>query len=510
MLKKLAQRIPLEARLESIPAPTGGWNTFNPIGAMPPGDAINMENFFPTPSDVMMRRGFSAHITALPDQVESLMAYTSPSGSELLFGAAGTAIYNCTAATATASTAVSGMANARWEHINFTNSGGTSYLLCVNGANGVRGFDGSSWSQLSISGTTASEFTNISQHKRRIWFTKDNTLQAWYLPVDAVAGTANVLDLSGIARRGGELMALGTWTLDAGNGLDDYWVAVTSEGEVVVYLGTDPSAATTWSLVGRWELGRPVGRRCFIKFAGDLLYFAEDGVWPLAQSLVTERTQPLALTQKISDSIHTASDNYRSNYGWQLLFWPRSTMLLLNIPYATGSAQRQYVMNTLTGAWCYFTGISANCFEIFQGNLYFGGNGVVSRFWNTFADNTAPITGSVKQAFHYFGSKALKQFTMARPIMQVDGTPSVSFGVNTDFDDSEVETPLSFSAVSAGTFDNATWDVSVFGGGLGVSKNWISVQGFGISAAMRIKVQAANTEVHWQATDILWKPGHVL
>jgi hypothetical protein len=63
----------------------------------------------------------------------------------------------------------------------------------------------------------------------------------WYLPVNSISGAANPLDFGAIARNGGYMQAMGTWTLDAGQGADDYAVFVTSMGEVIVYNGTDPT-----------------------------------------------------------------------------------------------------------------------------------------------------------------------------------------------------------------------------------------------------------------------------
>ena len=160
-----------EAILESLPAPVGGWNARDPVSQMEPTDAIALENFFPTPGDIMLRMGYADHVTIVgaPNQVESLMAYSSPSGTQALYAAAGTAIYNATQATATASTAVSGLANARWEHTNFTNSSGDSYLLCVNGADGLRGFNGTSWSSLTVTGGSSIARLATSMDGQPVW-----------------------------------------------------------------------------------------------------------------------------------------------------------------------------------------------------------------------------------------------------------------------------------------------------------------------------------------------------
>lgn len=502
------------AILESLQAPVGGWNARDSIADMKPTDAITLENFFPTPSDLLLRRGFVDHVTSvLGGEVESLMAYSSPSGTNSLYCAAGTAIYNVTTASATSSIAVSGLANARFQHINFTNSSGTSFLLAVNGANGVRSFDGSTWGQQTITGVTASNLAHITQHKRRVWFCKDNTLEAWYLAVDAVSGTATKIDLSGFCRKGGEINAIDTWTIDAGEGVDDFWVAATSNGEIIAFKGTNPDAAATWEMFGRWELGRPLGRRCFIKFAGDLLYLAEDGVWPLSKAVISERISPrVAVTDKIVNAMNNAARLYFSTFGWQLIFFPFGTMVLLNVPVGTGS-QEQYVMNSITGAWCKFTGIDAHCWEIFQGELYFGGTNLVSKFWEGFNDDGVSITGKAKQAFNYFKHRGLKKFEMVRPILQSDGSPSaniVSMGINVDFDDRDPTSTPTFTPLTGALWDTALWDGDSWGGNLNVIKNWQTVSGIGFAAATRMTMQSRNQEVRWQSTDFLYSPGAVV
>ena len=505
---------PRTAILESLKAPVGGWNARDSIADMKPEDAITLENWFPTPSDLLLRRGYTDHVTSvLGGEVESLMAYQSPSGTNRLYCSAGTAIYNVTAASATSSIAVSGAGNARFQHTNFTNSSGTAFLLCVNGSDGIRSFNGSVWSTQTITGVTASNLIHITQHKRRVWFVKDNTLEAWYLPVDAVAGTASKIDLSGFCRKGGELNAIDTWTIDAGEGIDDYWVAATTNGEIIAYKGTDPDSGSTWEMVGRWELGRPLGRRCFIKYAGDLLYLAEDGIWPLSKAVISAQIQPrVAVTDKIVNAMNEAARQYFSNFGWQMIFFSEAPFVLVNIPVSSGS-QEQYVMNTITGAWCRFTGVDANCWEVFGGELYFGGNQFVSKFWDAFNDDNVAINGIAKQAFHYFKGKNLKKFEMVRPIIQSDGAPAapaVAMGINVDFDDTDPTTTPTFTPLTGGLWDTAIWDGDLWGGGLSVLRNWQTVSGVGFAAATRIKIQSRGLEVRWQATDFLYSPGAVI
>ena len=47
------------ARTASVPAPIGGWNARDSLANMSPTDAVQMVNFFPTPTDVTMRKGWT-------------------------------------------------------------------------------------------------------------------------------------------------------------------------------------------------------------------------------------------------------------------------------------------------------------------------------------------------------------------------------------------------------------------------------------------------------------------
>ena len=103
-----------------------------------------------------------------------------------------------------------------------------------------------------------------------------------------------------------------------------------------------------------------------------------------------------------------------------------------------------------------------------------------------------------------------KQATMARPLLQTTGTPAVSLGVNVDFRDDDVLSALTFSQSSYGVWDTATWDSGIWGAGLTPLSNWQTVSGIGFCFAPQIRVQSAGIETHWQATDLVWKPGGVL
>jgi hypothetical protein len=241
------------ARVQSLPAPIGGWNVRDSIANMDTLDAVQLTNLFPTVNNVVLRGGYTKYSTGISGQVQTLMGYSSGATDEL-FAIAGTSIYDCTAGGAVGAAVKTGLTNARWEYTNVTTPAG-GYLYLVNGVDAPLLYDGSVWTNPTITGVGASSLSNIAIFKNQVWFTQNNSLKAYYLPTLSIAGAANAIDMSSVAQLGGFLVAVGTWTIDAGYGVDDNLVFITSNGEIIVWAGTDPSDATKWALIGVWRVG---------------------------------------------------------------------------------------------------------------------------------------------------------------------------------------------------------------------------------------------------------------
>jgi hypothetical protein len=579
------------ATTASVASPVGGWNARDSIANMPPLDAVVLNNFFPTPTDVQVRLGYKKACTGITGQVNSLMNWAGPT-SQKLFAVAGTTLYDASGATAVSK--VTGLSNDKWQHVNMSTTGGNHFLVACNGQDPAMLYDGTNWikyattstaqtistitfvgttatlttasphglisgNQVTIAGaspaayngtfiitvTGASTFTytmattpatnatvvgtytvgyaitginsnklvHVNLFKNFLFFVEVNTLKAWYLPVGQVAGVALPLDFGGYARNGGFLQAMGTWTLDAGQGADDYAAWVTNNGEVIVYTGTNPSSADTWALEGIWQLGQTFCRRCFLKFGGDLLLLTQDGLAPLTASLQSSRLDPrVNLTDKIYYAISQQISLYSTNFGWQIMYFAPENMLIINVPSTEGI--QQYCMHTISKAWCSFSDIKATCWELNFDKIYFGGNGFVGQFWSSYSDDGNNINASVQQAYSYFDSPGqLKRFTMVRPIFQTDnGLPGILVGVNTDFDAQNSLGAVSFNAVSSttGTWDNAKWDKEVWGGTLSLTKLWQGVTGIGYSGGIIMKVATQGIDVHWVSSDYVMERGGVL
>lgn len=504
------------SRTASIQAPTGGLNARDAIAAMKETDAVIMTNWFPSTSSVDMRKGFQSHATGITGNVESLMSY-SYGATDKLWSIVDGDIIEVTASGAVGAAAITGLGNSRFEHILMGTSGG-NFLMAVNGQDKLHLYNGTTWTPIdgastpAITGVTTSTISNINSFKNRVFLIQKNTLKAWYLPVSSIAGAASALDFSDIFSLGGYLVTMTNWTLDSSVGIDDYAVFISSEGEVAIYQGTDPSSSTTWALKGTFRIGRPIGKRCVVKAGADVLILTTDGAFPLSKSLLTDRSQSqVAVTDKITKLITQDIASYGTNFGWQPIIFPTGNKLIINVPSSEGLTSHQYVMNTITGAWCKFTGLNAFCFETLGDKLYFGGvNGVFQAETDT-NDNGSDITGEVQQSFSYFGDNtSQKHFKMVRPIFISETYINPLVTVNVDFGLKSPQGIPSYSPTNAALWDVALWDVSYWVQDDILIKDWRSVNGIGYCAGIRIKSSSAGYRMSWQSTDFVYERGGVI
>ena len=161
------------AKVQSLPAPLGGWNARDSLANMDPADAVTMVNMFPTVSNLTMRGGYTKYATGLDGKVQTLMVYNNGNTSKMFAATSTGNIYNVTTAGAVGAAEVSGLTNGIWEYINITTAGG-HYLMCVNGVDKLLLYDGTNWTPLddsstpAITGVTTTSLCNITLFKNRI------------------------------------------------------------------------------------------------------------------------------------------------------------------------------------------------------------------------------------------------------------------------------------------------------------------------------------------------------
>mgnify|MGYP003649147850 CR=1 FL=1 len=495
--------------IHNIPAPVGGLNARDALDSMDPSDALVMDNFFPEGNYTALRRGYASHGTGLGSGVvQTLMTYNALNGSEKMFGCANNVIYDATTAGAASSAYSTSITSNKWQWTNFTNTAGT-YLLTVNGADTPLKYDGTTWSTNSLTGSISSSASiiNLFQFKERLFFIQKNTLDLWYLASQAISGVLTKLPLGGVFENGGQIVAGGAFSFDAGTSIDNYLVVVTDNGEAAIYTGITPGS--DFVLRGVYNVGVPVGNRCIVKIGGDLIIITTKGAVPLSQMINNDRSQAdkVAITAKIQNLFNEATQNYSSNFGWMAISYPKSRWAVFNIPKVEGQVQTQFVQNVITGAWCRFTNMNANCWGMLNDNLYFGGNaGVVYKADTGRQDNGAQISWDLKTAFNACGSRGQNKFFKAlRPLLLTSGTASFLAGINVDFDDTAPTGTVSATATTAALWGTGLWGTGLWGGlGLLVRK-WLTVGRIGTTAAARFKGAADGISVQCNGFDVLYE-----
>lgn len=484
---------------KSAPAPVEGWDAISPLSEMGPKRAIVLDNWFPQPGYVEVRKGYSSWSTGMGAtvKIETLMAYNGlATANDKMFGIATDGkIYDCTNNAAASVTSVTGLANARWQYVNYTTSAGTCYLWCVNGVDSARAFDGSTWTTPSVTGVTSSTIVNLNVFKKFLWGVIVDSMDACYLPLDSIAGAATKFPLGAVMQKGGYLVAMATWTRDGGSGPDDFAVFISSRGQVAVYSGTNPT--TDFALVGVYEIAPPIGRRCFTRVAGDVAVLTISGVFPLSKALIQDRAaeSAVALTLRINNAMNVYAQSYKGNFGWELTPYPLGTAAILNIPVSENATAYQAVMNTLTGAWCRFTGWNVNCFCVFKDVLYAGGNvGVVYKMWTGSIDGSTQIDAAGQTAFNYFGQPGVsKRFTAVQPLITTDQTVVPQLGISTDFKDNATISTPSASTTASALYDSAIWDTDVYAVEGRSSADWTTAAGVGQCASLHFRQSTSAT-----------------
>ncbi|UDF30044.1 UNVERIFIED_ORG: hypothetical protein LHK14_01610 [Roseateles sp. XES5] len=450
----------------TFPAPTGGLVTATDMASSTPGAASILRNFFQTLTGARLRGGsLKKGLAAGGADIRSAFKYKY-GATEKLFMATATGIFDMTspaAPPATTPAAVSGLGGGDWCTFQHTNAG-NAYLVCVNGANDRRLFNGATWTTTPAitftDGTTMPQLNCGWLFKNREFFTKNATLDAYYLAVNAIGGAASVFPLGGVMKKGGSLLTGFSWSLESGDGLSDMCVFISTEGEVAVYAGDDPSSASSFALKGVYQIGKPLGKNCWIRAGGDVLIATVDGLTPISQVFTRDR-QALSLvsvSRPIEDLWRMAANATGS--GWTLKQWPEQNLVFVSFPSNPVLADTTFVLNVLTGKWSTVSNWRATCYETLQGSLFFGA--VAGFCWQgdvTGTDDGLPFSAVYLSQFQPvagFGQRLVA--SLANMFFRGTARPKVRLFARADMDLTEP----TFSGVSVGDVGSSEWDAGLW------------------------------------------------
>jgi len=512
-------------KVATIPAPIGGLNARDSLAAMPTTDAIILQNWWPQPYGLSVRKGYRKWATELGGTVGSLAPWSGADGTQKLFAWANGKFFDVTSQGPVGAPIYSGLSNDYWQDTQLVNAAG-AHLLAVNGADDGVYYGPTGAARITV-GAGAGQWNPIDPkncaqltvHQHRLWAVERGTANGWFLPPDAIAGTFQKFDFGPLFGLGGYLQYLTTWTLDDGNGAEDHLVAVSSTGLAAVYGGTDPTDDTKWELVGVYNIGAPVsGRRSFVKAGGDILILTQQGVVSLASQLASTKVNEAAdilASKKIQFLISELTSTYSDLTGWELQYYPKINMLLVNVPSVVAGGNIQLASNQIINSWTQFTGMDASCWSTFNSTPYFGdygGNVYVAWYGNedgVDVDGTGgtSIVAVVQQAYSYLGEGATqKQVGMYRPTLVVSSPITLGTKILYDFQPVNIPTPTGNPAPTDSLWGTDLWGTGIWGGGDQIQKAWIQAQGMGVTASLGMAVQTS-VDVLWVATDYSYVAG---
>lgn len=487
----------------NLPAPIGGLDGVSALMGMPENRCILLENWFPQPDGLEMRDGYVSHMTGAANPILRLHTYNSPTGAQTLWGTSNSGVFAASSAGAFGS-AVVALTDGNTISTTIATGAGT-YLFLANGVDTVKQYDGTSWTSIASFGSHASSnFSYVETYRQRLYLVWKNSLQLEYLAPNAISGAGTSYPLGAIFRKGGFIIAIGTWTLDGGTGSDDQLAIVTNKGEVAVFSGNDPA---TWSPRGVYEIPEPIGAKCLMKYGGDLLVLTEDGIFPLSsvvQSTSIDRRQ--ALSGTIKTLFRAAALSFKNLPGWEIYVDPLKPFLLVNVPATP--VRYQFVMNTQTKAWTVFKGWDARCFARLNGETYFGTTTAVKRV-NGNSDEGTNITATMLQAYSRFRFSGTKKVELQKPYISNNNGFTYTLGVGYDFADPREKTTINGAAyANVALWGSAIFGEAVFTGQTTISQDWQTVpDDYSLWKAQYLQVVSRLSKIKYFGSDYLLLPG---
>ncbi len=522
---------------KSYPAPTGGWvSAKNPAGgtklklAGPPAERL--ESFFPTQTGIEIMGGSRKHATVslTGEDVESIWSYIGGTTREL-FAACDGEIFDITAPAdpdVPPAADVTGQTSNYYSTQNYATAGG-NFLYALNGTDSPRLYNGTTWTAITgvsvpaITGVTTSTLSHVNVYKNRLFMVQGGTMNVWALPVGSLGGAAIQISLSGIFQKGGAVLFTASWSLDSGSGLDDNLVIVSTEGEIAVYVGTDPSSSSTWSLVGVYDGPAPLGKNAYSKSGGTLRILTEKGYFPIT-AMVNKTKEELgdyAISKNIEPDWLFDARTRRAK-PWEIVSWPSRQRDIISNPM-TGDINTTppwvYAVNTTTQAWCKRPGWDALCLTLHSEFVYFGtSDGTIMQTEVTGADDGDIYYPTCVMAWDHFGAVGYeKTMISAKAIFITSGTLEPRISASANYAVALPSPPnVSSGVASPGVWDVGLWDQAQWddaGVTLPFDTGWVTVGISGEVLAPQIQLSMGtegtpNGEL--QIMHVLYEVGEVM
>jgi len=500
--QRTTQEIPL-------PAP----RTINAAGAlagMAPTDCLYTYNLMPTEYGMRTRQGYAEWAIGFADPVRTILPFIGDlenQTNDRLFACNSEGIYDISITGAVGAAAftwaTTGDTAGYGVYTHYTNDAGEHYLMLADEKNGLHEYEEATgvWSaSTGLTGVDPTKVFFVMAHQQRLWMIEQDSSDAWYLPTGAKAGEAKKFNFGSQFREGGNLVGLYSWTVDGGDGVDDYLVGVSREGGVAIYRGSDPANASTWALVGVWYIGRvPAGHRIASQYGGELFVLSQNGLININRLLkgASLAEAATAATDMITRLVRNDIARTLENRGWEIRILPGENQFIINTPLLQTASHIGYVQDLTTLGWGMWRGLPMATGDIYQGELYFADE--VDSVWLYTGERDAAepskenpgvdIEFSMLTSFQGGGRWLRGQLCRPHFVAQVLPSFNVQARWNFDFDENSGALPAAEES-GAALWDTAVWDEAVWSGNISGTTTVRGISGYGQYLAIAIKGKA--------------------
>lgn len=442
----------------TIPPPTGGWNTKDPISMMEQQYAVEAVNYFPAFGTVDMRAGQTLQCTLTNNGGFGLGTFKYGTTDALLSLGGNPHAISVVPGTSPGTDISGGAAT-----ILFTYSQTFQDRVFLKDDFGL----GDVYHWTGAGNIALSAFTGpggddkllgpMASYKQRLYFAhraafsagipRNGNLDLWYAGFQSITGALTQFPLNNVFRLGGYISFIGSVTRAKDFSEDELFAIISSEGEILVYSGNNP-AASDWGLIGHYFAPKPCGPKAFFYFGSNLVMITRQGIYGMDSILAGGfggRPGASILNSSMDENIKSAfvaavkvADAALAVYEdliWTGIYYPYGNYLLINIPL-TNATSEQYVMNTVTGAWCRFTNQNAYQWAVFQDRLYYSSpaNKKIIRADDGFVEESGTRACTLRPAYNYLGERTVnKQFLFATPVMYESQGLNVTIGADVDY-----------------------------------------------------------------------------
>lgn len=509
--------------------PSRGMNARDALSLMAPVYGISLVNVLCEQYGLRTRKGYKEWTSTLGGTGDSgpvgsiLVYYPAIGGTPKVFATRSVNLYDVTAGGTPGAPLLTTLSSLYVTSIMFHNTAGAFLLACADNG-GYFYYNGTAWTVPTFGAGTGqignidpAKLCFVMEWKKKVWFVEKDSTHAWYLATSAITGPATMFDFGEHFSRGGKLVALANWTVDGGQGVDDYLIAVSSQGDVVIYQGTDPNSASTFKQQGRWSIGAlPAGRRSVYASGGDVYILSQQGVIPVSKLLAAgkdvEVRAKISLSYLVDPIVADQMQRTSQLAGWQIVLLAKEELVVVGMPDG-----RYLAMKTTTDGWSILKDLPYSCFGTYDATIYAGSRDgrVLSGFDGQFDDfklgvrSGEPVRCEVTPAYQSPSRGKSMTVLMMRPTFLSQVDPTIRFAMLFDYGIPTNVIVPSLPTRVPDAWGVGLWNSAIWSGSQKPIKRWYGAAGQGIATTPQVVYSCLGDTV-LTSIDLWAAPGGVL